>query len=77
MQFVGDAGECGGEVLARANFGVAASRFLRDARETGIGEIRREHRLETAAAGTGGIRSRPGCAYRQRRSLPRRCERDR
>ena len=48
MQLVGDLRKRGAEILPEANLRVAAAGLLRDARETGVGQVGRQHRLEAA-----------------------------
>ena len=48
VQLVGDSSESGAEVLPEANLRVAAAGLLRDAREAGVRQVGRQHRLEAA-----------------------------
>ena len=45
VQFVGDAGKRGAEILPLANFRVAAARLLCDASEARVGHVGHQHRL--------------------------------
>ena len=63
VQLVGDASECGAEILSEPNLRVAAAGLLRDAREAGVGEVGRQHRLKVTRTGSRPHRPRATAAH--------------